>query len=516
MQVQACEVIIVGCGPTGVVLANLLGASGVSTLVLERDAELFPLCRATHMDEETLRNLQATGLLPSLEPHTAPFGVVEVADEHGAVLFAEQIRERDNAHGREGSRFFDQPALERVLRGGLARYPSVTLRTGAEVIAIDADDGGAELRTREPEGERCYRGSWVVACDGGRSVVRAALGIAMRSLAPRRQWLIVDATLNDPSDAARLPGCFRYVLAPERLTLYAHGIGLNRRWEFQLDEGEAPPDAATLRRWLQPFIDPDRLTLLRVAPYAHSALIAERWREGRVLLAGDAAHMMPPSAGQGLCSGVRDALNLAWKLARVVRGHSPPSLLDSYEHERSWHVGEILAGTLFIGSRLEANGPVQRWRRHTEMRLLSQLPTGLRALLRQHALRHPVITRGCLDESAPLRGSHVPRAVLRGGEDLDDRVGYRFSLILRDGLSPGGALPPGVLPLRLHAELDGCLRAWMDEHAIDYVLVRPDRLVFSAGRASTLPDAIATLRRALSCPDDAQASAAVAQPFTAS
>jgi 3-(3-hydroxy-phenyl)propionate hydroxylase len=186
MAERDCEVLVVGCGPTGVVLANLLGALGVRTVVLERDAQVFPVCRATHIDEETLRNFQATGLFSALLPHTAPFGQVDVVDADGAVLLSDAVRERDNVHGRDGSRFFDQPAFERVLRQGLARYPHVALHLGVTVDAVQVRDDGATVTATHATGPRTWRASWVVGCDGGRSTVRAAMNVSMRALAPKR------------------------------------------------------------------------------------------------------------------------------------------------------------------------------------------------------------------------------------------------------------------------------------------------------------------------------------------
>jgi len=495
---QACDVAVIGCGPTGVVLANLLGGLGLRVVVFERDAALYPICRATHLDEETLRNFQTTGLLDALRPHTAPFGRVDVVDVDGEVLFADEVRAEGNAHGREGSCFFDQPAFEAALRAGLARYPAVTLHLGAAVESVELGDGVVVVRARDAAtgASVAARAAWAVACDGGRSAVREFLGVSMRSLAPRRHWLIVDALLKDPADAARLPGNFRYVLDPERLTIYAHGIGRNRRWEFELDEGEAPPDPETLRAWLRRYIDPDRVELLRVAPYAHNALVAERWRVGRVLLAGDAAHMMPPSAGQGLCSGVRDALNLGWKLHRVITGLAGESLLDSYGQERAAHVAEILAGTLFIGDRLEARSALQRWQRRSALRVISHLPAPLRAFVRQHANRRPVVTDGCFDGEAKLRGRHLPYAHAPGG-DLDDVCGYRFALVARDAALQGIDLAPararGLGVWRLDADLhnDPALSDWMSALGVDFGLARPDRLLFSAGETRDLPRALA-------------------------
>ncbi|MFO0629763.1 MAG: FAD-dependent monooxygenase, partial [Polyangiales bacterium] len=166
MDVQACDVLVVGCGPTGVVLANLLGGLGVRTVVLEREVDVYPVCRATHIDEETLRNFQATGLLAGLLPHTSPFGQVDVVEADGAVLLTESVRERDNVHGRDGSRFFDQPAFERVLRSGLTRYPHVALHLGVSVDAITDDAHGVTVTASSAAGPQRWRASWEVGCDG--------------------------------------------------------------------------------------------------------------------------------------------------------------------------------------------------------------------------------------------------------------------------------------------------------------------------------------------------------------
>jgi 3-(3-hydroxy-phenyl)propionate hydroxylase len=482
-----CDVAIVGCGPTGVVLANLLGQLGVRVVVLERDAEVYAVPRATHIDEETLRNFQATGLIDALLPHTMPFGRLQVVDRDGTVLLDNRVEEPETPHGYEGSRFFDQPAFERILRDGLARYDAVRLVTGAEVTAVEQNGDGVVVRAGDAA---TVRASWVVGCDGGRSAVRGALGIETERLARKREWVIVDSLLKDPADAPRLPGCFQYILAPERLSLYAHGVGLNRRWEFQLANGEGAPSEAEVLGWVSAHVDLGLIEITRITSYAHTSMLAKTWRVGRVFVAGDAAHLMPPSAGQGMCSGIRDAVNLAWKLHLVVSGRAGAGLLDTYEVERKPHAREVLEGTLFIGRQLEANTGFERWRRRLQLRLLGAMPQ-LGRLLQSRGLRRPPLRAGFLD--GPKAGRPLPHVrVRRDGAVvwLDDLVGYRFALVARAGAigdaDAGWASARGIglwRPGVDFEEVDGRLVRWMEREGVDFALARPDRQLFAAGRA---------------------------------
>ena len=461
-----CDVAIVGCGPTGIVLANLLGQLGVRVVALEREDAVYPVPRATHIDEETLRNFQLTGLIDELLPHTSPFGTIEVADDAGKVVLRDRVADPTSPHGYAGSRFFDQPAFERVLRRGLGRFPSVKLRTGVDVTSVRDEGECVTVVGQNGTGEISVRASWVVGCDGGRSLTREAVGASMEEVAPKRPWVIADTLLRSPDDATLLPDCFRYILASERLTIYAHGFGLNRRWEFQLDEDEEVPSRETVVAWMSAYVDPARLEILRIAPYAHTSLLASSWRKGRIFIAGDAAHMMPPSAGQGMCSGTRDAVNLAWKLHRVIAGTADESLLDTYERERSPHVREILLGTLFIGNRLLGDSVFQRWRRRQMLRVLSSVPPA-REFARKRGLRRPLLRDGFLDTSSPLAGRFFPQFETQHEGVLsrsDDELGYRFA----------------HLSVR-QSGLDEDVVRWMRQHGIEWVIVRPDRYIYSAG-----------------------------------
>lgn len=502
VEVFCREVMIIGCGPTGVTLANLLGELGCSVTVLERDTEVYPIPRATHIDEETQRNFQATGLMAQLASFTQQFGVMQFVDEKGGVLFEETIQDRRSLHGYSGSCFFDQPAFERVLRDGLSRFPRVSLQTGVQVQGIEErSDGVTVFAKRLSDGALLqFQSAWVVGCDGGQSLTRESIGVPMDSFAPKRRWVIVDSLLKDPADARLLPDKFQYVFDRARLTILAYGFGANRRWEFQVNDGEKWPDDADVLRWVSAFIDPQRLNITRIVPYSHNSLVAQRWRVGRVFLAGDAAHMMPPSAGQGMCSGIRDAINLAWKLAAVVMGAANVKLLDSYAEERRPHNIAVLKSALFISDRLQADDAFERWWRKFQAQVISVAPP-LQALLRHLSMRRPPLQVGFVERASRLAGLHIPqvRVEWQGQEALlDDVFGYRFALLVKsEALTASNtesitewAARRGVGFWRLGVDVveqDGALEQWLNGAKADFVLARPDRCIFGAGAMSQFP-----------------------------
>lgn len=490
------QVIVVGAGPTGLVLANLLGQLGVRVLVLEKEVDVFAIPRATHIDEETQRNFQMTGLMPQLLPHTKPFGMADVVDKHGKVLFTEEVRQTVSPHQYNGSCFFDQPAFERVLRKGLLRYPHVTLLAGVEVQLVGQSRDDASVIAKDLNtGQRMeLRADWLVGCDGGKSLVRTSAGLLMEQLEQPREWVIVDALLKDETDAQLLPPNFRYYLQDERLSLFASGIGLNRRWEFQLGKGEPMPSQATILQWVAHYVPLDRIVVTRVAQYAHNSLVAKQWRKGRLFIAGDAAHMMPPSAGQGMCSGVRDAVNLAWKLGAVINGQAPTALLSSYEQERKPHLYNMLRRTLFVGNRLQGNNPWQRLWRNMQLRAIQSMPV-LKNLLRANYIVSPPLVQGCLGAQSILAGHHLPQFGFS-----DDAMGYRFAFI---------ALPNTLTTTQMQ-ELDGLgmtivlaergensepFILWLHQNKLDFAIVRPDKIIFAAGKTMEIEGAINQLKQ---------------------
>jgi 3-(3-hydroxy-phenyl)propionate hydroxylase len=375
------DVIIVGCGPTGAVLANLLGIRGMSVVVLERDAEVFPLPRATHIDAEAIRILTATGLWDAIEPHTAPFGPIEIFEETVRLLRTDLP---------EGDRIFAQPAREAELRRGLDRGPAVQLRNGVTVDAVGQDATGAWARV----GDEVIRGRYLVGCDGGRSRVRAQIGAEMRELHPAERWVIVDGFLNDPADLARLPDCFRYVFQPDRTRILVHGMGTHRRWEFSLREGEVEPSRETVLGWVADDVPLDRIDVQRVQTYHHRALVAEHWRQERIFLAGDAAHMMPPTAGQGMCAGLRDAVELAYQLERGTP--------QNYPVVRDANLRKTVSRTMALSGLLSAKTRLGSLLRRHQLGIIGRFPRLQDAVRR--LLPHPAPSHALVDAEARFGG----------------------------------------------------------------------------------------------------------------
>ena len=330
------DVAIVGLGPTGATLANLCGLYGLRTVVYERSASPYSQPRACHLDAEVARVFQQCGFEADLRHQLTVSDGMEYVDRHGSRLFNFEGFHRAPLLGWEEDYVFLQPQLEAMLRGGLTRYRHVDVRLAWEATSTES---------------LLEQASFVVGCDGGGSAVRQALGIEMVDLGYDEQWLVVDVMLHR-EPAPPLPAIIQQVCDPARLATFVPGHKAHRRWEFQLHGDEQPDPWALLSAW---GVTRHHGDLIRAVPYRFHALVAQQWRggaEGRVLLAGDAAHMMPPFMGQGMCSGVRDAANLAWKLAEVVRGESPDSLLATYEPERRPHAEAVIALSIDAGRTL--------------------------------------------------------------------------------------------------------------------------------------------------------------------
>ncbi|CAM5690376.1 3-(3-hydroxy-phenyl)propionate/3-hydroxycinnamic acid hydroxylase [Streptomyces glaucescens] len=353
-------VVIVGAGPVGVTAAILLARRGVRSVLLERHRDVYPLPRAVAMDDEVRRILQAAGVHEEFASLARPANGLRLLDPRHRVMA--EFR-RDDPHGHHGfpqTTLFDQPDLERLLRAALARHPECELRGGVEVLAVEhaaehepgrAAPGGPPGRvlvtvrdTAGGEPERLWADA-VLGCDGAGGLTRSAIGAIWEDLQFEETWTVVDVRTRLP---VRTWEGVDQVCDPARPGTFMR-IGEDRyRWEFRV--GEAPVD---LRELVAPWVDVpdggDGFEVLRQARYAFRACVADRWRRGRVFLLGDAAHLTPPFVGQGLCSGLRDAHNIAWKLARVLTHGADERLLDTYESERKPHTRQMIRLAITTG-----------------------------------------------------------------------------------------------------------------------------------------------------------------------
>ncbi len=481
---HSVDVLVVGYGPTGAALAGLLARKGVSVLVAERANEMHHLPRAVHFDSEVMRIFQSLGVAERLAPHIVPAPDYEFRTAGGEVLFT--IRPTAvTANGWAGGYMFHQPGLEATLRLAVEESPLAEVWPGHSFLSLDAGPDGVVTTVLGPGGARRVRSAYVVACDGGASPVREALGLPLEDLAFDEPWLVVDVTLGE---ATRVPPINLQRCDPARpTTCVVSGPG-RHRWEFMLRPGETQADVLApgfAEALIADWDVGEELLVERRAYYRFHGLLARQWRSGRVFLAGDAAHQMPPMAGQGMCSGIRDAYNLAWKLAAVVRGGAADAVLDSYEAERAPHAREVIEAAIGLGRVMCATDAQVAAAR--DQALLAARAAGAPP----PALDFSPFKAGLLLSGSPGAGTLLPQPVADDGRRLDDVLGAGACLLGRRGAAePHNATVPfydiGAPDFAPFAER---LAAWLDQLGADVALIRPDRVVFGTGDGEALLDA---------------------------
>lgn len=479
MSILDCDVLVVGGGPTGATLGLLLARNGARTLIIDKEADIYPLPRAAHIDHETVRIFQSLGLAGAALAASRPASRYDFLNASGDVLLRFDGTDRIGPGGWPGANMVHQPSLEAALRNAARAEPDLRLETSATWLACETLADGVVSRIRTPSGETLVRSRFVVGCDGARSPVRSTAGIELDDLQFDEPWLVIDALVHDPE---RLPKINLQICDPARpTTCVLMGSG-RHRWEFMLKPGETPEqmlDDDVIAALLAPWHVDGAVTLERKAVYRFNAKVARQWRKGAVLLAGDAAHLMPPFAGQGLCSGLRDAANLAWKLAAVVRG-ADNRLLDTYQPEREPHVRAIINLAIMMGRTVCITDPEAAKARDAQMlaaRAAGSAPDG--------AMQFPPISSGCIGVGG---GGYFPQPAVNNVR-LDDVLGEGAWLISRNETKPHSSLKCVALDAPVLAPFRARLDAWLAEHRCDAVLVRPDRYVFGAGAVGDLQQA---------------------------
>lgn len=483
-QAIRCDVLITGGGPTGLTLALLLARLGVQVLVVDREPEVYRMPRAAHIDHEAMRIFQEVGLAQEVMASSRSAGRYDFLTPKGEVLLRFDGLDRLGAGGWPASNMIHQPSIELALRRAAETLPSLQLKTRWTWQSFEGDEEGVVSRIATPDGETLVRSRFLVGCDGARSPVRTFSDIAVDDLRFDEQWLVIDTHVQDYE---RLPKVNLQICDPDRpTTCVLMGSG-RHRWEFMLKPGETPEqmlDDAFIAAMLEPWHVEGAVTLERKAVYRFNARVATAWRKGRVLLAGDAAHLMPPFAGQGLCSGLRDAANLAWKLSAVLGGASQ-ALLDTYQLEREPHVRAIIALAIMMGRTVCLTDPDAARARDEQM--LAARSSGS---AQNGSMSFPPFAAGCIVVNTAGAGSYFPQPVAddNARQRLDDLLGPGAWLIGRDKISPPGQVglaavaldEPILAPFR--AQLDG----WLRDHQAEAALIRADRYVFGTGDAQVL------------------------------
>jgi 3-(3-hydroxy-phenyl)propionate hydroxylase len=507
------DVLIVGLGPSGATLANLMGRRGHRVVVIDQASTVYDKPRAITADQEALRIFQEIGLADAIAGEVTPHPGTDFIGLNGQVIKRFYPAPPPNPLAWEPSFMFVQPELEATLRQGLSRWPGVVTLTEHKYLDLQQDADGVTARVQRLTDERelHIRARYVVAADGATSSLRKQLGSPIEDLAFDEWWIVLDAWLRGP--VALPERCMQYC-RPSRPGTYIKGPGALRRWEIKLLPGETAQDFQTHESvWnvLGDFVDTSHLEHCRTAVYRFHALVVQEWREGRVFLMGDAAHQMPPFLGQGLCAGVRDAYNLAWKLDAVMRGQAPDALLDTYGEERKPHVRTVVAHAKSFGLII-GELDVERARAR-DQQLEAELNSGQAVTVRQKfipGLETGLLHRGADGQLAPGAGELCIQPWVRTSPNaewqrLDDVAGAGFTLItnathLLSSLSAqdldtwrrmGGSVvvlgetaPSTTAGVHHVVERDGLMQQWLQTQNAQALVARPDHYVYGVAASA--------------------------------
>ncbi|MGV0646176.1 bifunctional 3-(3-hydroxy-phenyl)propionate/3-hydroxycinnamic acid hydroxylase [Mycolicibacterium sp. XJ879] len=507
---EQVDVVIVGAGPSGLTLANILGLQGVRTVVVEERDTLIDYPRGVGLDDEALRTFQSIGLVDRVLPHTVPNQILRFFDANRRLLA--EMAPPDARFGWPKRNGFVQPMVDAELFAGLERFDSVDVRFGHQMqTCVETDDGVTVKFAGRQDG---LHARYVVGCDGGRSATRRLMGVSFDGTTSSTRWLVVDVA-NDPlghpnsevgADPAR----------PYVSISIAHGI---RRFEFMIHPTETDAqadDPVFVRNMLaQRVPHPENVDIIRHRVYTHHSRIAGSFRKGRLLLAGDAAHLMPVWQGQGYNSGIRDSANLGWKLAAVVNGQAGDALLDTYDIERRKHARAMIDLSTMVGRVISPTNRRVAALRDRVIHAASVVPTLKRYVLEMRFKPMPRYQQGAVfhaehdAENSPTGTLFIqPRVDTRDQQNvlLDDVLGAGFAVLcwsnnLRAILGDKAfdrwkalgarfieARPMTQLSWPGHDDADvtvigdrtGALKGWFDTYTDSVLFLRPDRCIAAA------------------------------------
>lgn len=473
------DVLIAGLGPVGATLAVYLTRAGFRVTVCERDRDVYPLPRAAHLDHEVMRLLHMAGAADAVLASSAPLSAYEFRNAAGELLMGFRPDPLVKATGFPQGSMFHQPALEHALRAVLAAEPLADIRLGVQVTGFVDNGARVTVQVKDDSGAQEISARFLIGCDGGGSVVRRAADLPLEDMGFDEPWLVIDSTLKNNVTCLSTIG-LQHCDPARPVTSMPMGPG-RHRWEFMMLPGETAEEVTSdtkLAELVAPFADPAAITIERRAVYRFHAVTAREWRKGRVLLAGDAAHQMPPFMGQGLCSGVRDAANLGWKLIAVLKGQAPLALLDSYQSERDPHVRAITGMAIFMGRVVCTQDKAEAAKRDADM-------TARPERERMGGGMPPLdgMTSGIFP-GHPAAGQIAPEPRLKDGRRIDDVIGLAPYLVVTGDKPSGFAGDGHVFAMTELADAHGALAAMLGDAPA--ILIRPDRNVFGAGAASEL------------------------------
>lgn len=487
------DVAVIGYGPTGATAANLLGRLGLKVVVVERDPDVYGRARAISTDEEVMRIWQSVGLADRLQQDMLPDRPLTFVDVHGVPFIDLKVTPRGAGHPPQ--QFLYQPAVDQVLRDGVDRFHNVDVLLEHECLRVHPKDDRVELMLAALKTDTVKRvhARYVIAADGGSSPTRGQLGVGYSGRTYSERWVVIDTkVLREWEGHDRL----RFHCNPDRPTVDCPTPLGHHRWEYPARTGELEQDLlhheAIWKVLNDQGITGENVKILRAVIYSHHVRVADRWRMGRIFLAGDAAHAMPPWIGQGMSAGVRDAANLCWKLAAVLQGRAPEFLLDSYQAERKPHVTEMTRRACRTGRIItEHNRAIAVARNHL-LRAILRVPA-LSAALEKHTwLPDARYRRGFLSAVRhPADGWQIPQPWVTDADGakvrFDDLLGGQWAIV-HIGAAPHGSHAWAQLGVPMIPIAEPTLVGWLRRRKAAAAVLRPDGFIYAAaGSGRPLP-----------------------------
>ena len=463
------DVAIVGFGPTGGTLANLLALQGFSILIIEKEKSFYPLPRAVHFDDEIMRVFQTIGITDKFLKHTIINKGTKFVNSKNRVVLDWPRPRSITENGWYPSYRFHQPDLERKLRRRLKDFKKVSVMQNTKVNSLKEEKNLVKLCIENINNNKISEitAKYIIGCDGARSTIRKQIKAKFQNLGFTQKWAVVDLILK--KNKKELPDRTIQYSNSKRPATYCRNVGKRRRWEFAINNKESEKKVLSnsyIWNFLKPWLKPSEALMERKTIYTFQSAISKKWKKGRVFLAGDAAHLMPPFMGQGMCAGVRDASNLAWKIAYCLKNNHSEKLLNTYQSERYSNVIEYIKTTVKMGEFVNAVGTSNITGE------VSSTPNGQKSM---KSIK-PKLGKGLGKINDKNRGKIFPQFKLKNGKSLDNKFFDKPLLIISSKYKK--KLPKKINYINSNTAKG--LNEYMLNLKIDAFVVRPDRFILNS------------------------------------
>ena len=467
------DIAIVGLGPAGGTLANLLAMHDFSILILDREKSFYPLPRAVHFDDEIMRVFQTIGITKEFLKHTIINKGTKFVNSKEKVILDWPRPKKITDNGWYPSYRFHQPDLEKQLRKKLKKYKKVFIEQNSEVKKITNSKNHVDIVYTNTRNHKKYyvRSKYLVGCDGANSVTRKQMKTKMDNLGFTQKWAVVDLILKKKKN--NLPDRTIQYSNPKQPATYCRNVGKRRRWEFAIKKNQSDKKVLSenyIWNFLKPWLNKSEAIIERKTIYQFESAIAQKWRKGRIFIAGDAAHLMPPFMGQGMCAGIRDASNLAWKIATCLRVKHNDTFLNTYQSERSLNVREYIETTMRMGEFVNAVESIQ---------ITDNIRSDNKGIKSMQSIR-PKMGKGLGNLKDKNRGKIFPQFKLNKNRSLDDNFSKKGILILSTDIKTKVSKNYTLLNSKKFKKLS----VYLKNINTKAVIVRPDRFILGSANSN--------------------------------